>query len=188
DSATYMDTEGIRRNILGVTVGVVETTLKAVSRTIDQLLHRPAEMQKATEAARRHDDAMMLKYAFEAMRFNPQNHVIYRWCEMPYILAEGTDRATAVPANSLVFAATLSAMFDSGKVSDPEVFKPDRPDDNYLFFGYGLHACLGRHLGPMLIREVVKRVLTLPNLRRAQDDGFDPLDLLPRHFMLEFDR
>lgn len=183
------DRASIRRNILGLTVGVVETNLKAFARIVDQFLRRPAAHQAARQAIAANDDAKLLQYALEALRFNPQNHVLARWCEKLHVLAEGTPRATQIPANSLVFAATLSAMFDKDKVKnpDPEEFSPGRPDDNYLFFGYQRHECLGRYISPVLIREVLKRVLILKSLRRAKTDQFNPLDVLPLHFMLEFD-
>ena len=188
DPNMHLDKNGIRRNIFGVTVGAVETNLKAIARTVDQFLRRPEAHQAACQAIRGNDDALLLRCIFEAMRFNPQNHVLVRWCEKPCVLAEGTPRQKAIPKDSLVFAATLSAMFDEAKVSEPEKFIPGRPEDNYLFFGYQLHECLGRYISPVLIGKVIKQVLTLKNLRRATDDQFNPLDLLPEHFMLEFDR
>ncbi len=187
DPGKRLDKNGIRRNIFGVTVGVVETNLKALARTVDQFLRRKDAYKAALQAIKANDDTKLLQCIFEAMRFNPQNHVLFRWCEKTHVLAQGTTRATQIPANSLVFAATLSAMFDKDKIADPEKFNPVRPDDNYLFFGYALHECLGRYISPILIREVIKRVLTLTNLRRAKNDQFNPLDLLPEHFMLEFD-
>jgi Dyp-type peroxidase family len=191
DPGKHLDKNGIRRNIFGITVGVVETNLKALARTVDQFLRRKDAYNAALQAIKDNDDTKLLQCIFEAMRFNPQNHVLFRWCEKTHVLAQGTTRATQIPANSLVFAATLSAMFDDindgGKISDPEKFIPGRPDNNYLFFGYELHECFGRYISPILIREVIKRVLPLNNLRRAKNDQFKPLDLLPEHFMLEFD-
>jgi cytochrome P450 len=184
DPATgQTDKEGIRRNLLGLTVGVVETTLKAIARTVDQFLRRPNEL----DAARRvvNDDAEFTRYVWEAMRFNPQNHVLFRMCAQPSKLG-GVD----IPPGSLVFAATLSAMFDPQKFPDPEEFSIDpqkRRREDYLFFGHDLHECLGRYISEVQIREVLKQVLILKKLRRAKDDQYDPLDLLPKHFMLEFD-
>ena len=63
----------------------------------------------------------------------------------------------------------------------------DRNPEEYLFFGYDGHKCLGRYLVPVVLQEVLMPVLSLKNLRRAHDDRFDPLDLRPEHFDLEFD-
>ncbi len=177
DPNMHLDKEGIRRNLLGLTVGVVETTLKAIARTVDQFLRRPDELKAAGQAV--NDDALFMRYVWEAMRFNPQNHVLYRLCEQPYKLG-GVD----IPPRSLVFAATLSAMFD---VPGPEEFRIDRPKETYMFFGHDRHECLGRYISEVQIREVLKQVLSLNNLRRAKYDQYDPLNLLPQHCMLEFD-
>mgnify|MGYP001021390954 CR=1 FL=1 len=178
----------VRRNIMGLTVGVVETNLKAIARTIDQLIRRPDQLAAAQAAARRHDGAAVLTYAREAMRFNPQNHVLFRSCEKDTPFAAGTGRKTVIKRGTLVFAATLSAMHDpTGPFTQPETFNPGRDPSLYLFFGHDGHECLGRHLVPMILQEVFLRLLTLENLRRAHDDPFDPVDLLPEHFYLEFD-
>lgn len=208
----------LRRNMMGLTVGVVETTLKAIARTVDQLLRRPQALQAAqTEAAKvvqaqgagdagkvQWAKQTVLQYAFEAMRFNPQNHVLFRVCTTPTTIAAGTPRATVIEKGTLVFAATLPAMFDGEAASalrgDPSLFDPGRhlPEDwapsnqparrsPFLFFGYDGHECMGRYLVPIVLREVFWRVLTLKNLRRAHDDSFDPVDVLPEHFLLEFD-
>lgn len=178
----------VRRNIMGLTVGVVETNLKAIARTIDQLIRRPDALAAAQAAARRNDAATVLNYAREAMRFNPQNHVLFRWCTADRPIAAGTPRETIIKQGTLVFAATLSAMHDpEGRFTQPEAFDPKRDPSLYLFFGHDGHECLGRHLVPMIMQEVFMRLLTLNNLRRAHDDPFDPVDLLPEHFYLEFD-
>ncbi len=182
---------GVRRNIFGMVIAVVETTLKAVPRTIDQLLKHEAIFPKAREAAlafsHTQDPELFIKYVFEAMRFNPQNHVLFRLAQEPFKLAEGTNRETVCPAPALVFAGNLGAMFDAEKIQDPEEFRLDRPDDNYLFFGYEHHRCLGEQISRIQIPLLVKHVVTLSNLRRPEDgDQFNPLDLRPEHFLLEF--
>lgn len=177
----------VRRNIMGLTVGVVETTLKAIARTIDQLIRRPQQLQDAREAARAGKKDLVLKYVLEAMRFNPQNHVVFRQCAADTIIAKRTPRETLIKKGTLVFVATLSAMFDpEGPFSEPHEFRLDRQPEHYLFFGYDAHECMGRYLIPSVIQELFMRLLTLDNLRRAKDDSFDPLDLFPEHFYLEF--
>lgn len=178
----------VRRNMMGLTVGVVETCLKAIARTIDQLIRRPQQLKEAQEFAIRGERDKVLAYALEAMRFNPQNHVLFRMCAEDTVIAEGTPRQALIKKGTLVFAATLSAMFDEdGPFNAATDFKWDRDSETYLFFGYGPHECLGRHLAPIVLREILMRLLRLKNLRRANDDPFDPIDLLPEHFLLEFD-
>ena len=178
----------VRRNIMGLTVGVVETTLKAIARTIDQLIRRPRQLQDARKAASAGRKDLVLKYVLEAMRFNPQNHVVFRQCAADTTIAKNTPREAHIMKGTLVFVSTLSAMFDSeGPFSEPHEFRLDRRPEHYLFFGHDAHECMGRYLIPSVIQELFMRLLTLDNLRRAKDDSFDPLDLFPEHFYLEFD-
>jgi len=188
---------GVRRNIFGMVIGVVETTLKAVPRTIDQLLldNRKDELAKTREAALEYkytqDPKDFKKYVWEAMRFNPQNHVLFRLAIDDFKLGETEWWETeiikaSIEAPVLVFAANLSAMFDPDEVVDPEIFNIDRPDHHYLFFGHGPHECLGKQISEIQVPLLVKNVVTLEGLRRAKDDQFDPRDLRPKHFFLEF--
>jgi hypothetical protein len=34
-------------------------------------------------------------------------------------------------------------MFDERSVVEPKKFRPDRPNHEYMLFGYGLHWCIG---------------------------------------------
>src|SRR5688572_19132099 len=65
------DDDTVRRNIGGVIVGAVETQAKGIVHALEQLLARPAELEKAQQAARSGDDALLSQYVFEALRFNP---------------------------------------------------------------------------------------------------------------------
>ena len=178
----------VRRNIMGLTVGVVETTLKAIARTIDQFMRRPQQLREAQDAAARNDSAAVLKYAWEAMRFNPQNHVLFRLCTKDTIIADNTPRRTVIKQGTLVFIATLPAMFDEdGPFKRAHEFRIDRDLKDYLFFGHNGHECMGRYLIPMVFEELFVRLFTqLRDLRRASSDSFDPIDLFPEHFNLEF--
>ena len=189
--------DGVRRNMFGMVIGVVETTLKAVPRTIDQLLNLDPEneLKKTREAALeykyKHDPQDFKKYVWEAMRFNPQNHVLFRLAIDDFKLGEGkpweTGTIKASPeAPVLVFAGNLSAMFDPDTVSEPDTYKIDRPDEHYIFFGHGPHECLGKQISEIQIPLLVKNILILEGLKRAADSQFDPRDLRPKHFFLEF--
>ena len=162
-----LDDEGIRRNIGGLIVGAVETTSRSFVQAIDQLLDRPEHLAAAQAAACAGDDRLVSASLFEAMRFNPQNPFLYRLCEEPHTLAAGTDRQTTIPAGTLVFAATLSAMFDPAQLKNPGEFRTDRPAEDHLFFGYGLHACFGRYISPVQLLELARPLLRLKGLRRA---------------------
>jgi cytochrome P450 len=179
------DDDTIRREIGGTIVGAVDTISKAATQAIDVLLDRQAELAAARAAATAGDDALVARYVFEALRFNPQNPFLLRHCRQDYVAARGTDHERVIPAGSLVLVGTLSAMFDGTKVDSPEEFRIDRPDDTYNFFGHGLHTCFGQHISRVLIPVIAQAVLSLPNLRRAGNIQWD--GAFPNRFMVAFD-
>ena len=100
----------------------VETISQAVVQAVEQILLRPNIFQEALRAAQTNDDKTFDKYVWEALRFNPINPLVFRLCEQDYTLASGTPRETKIPAKSIVFACTASAMFDATELVEPETF------------------------------------------------------------------
>src|SRR5204863_9563829 len=135
-----------RNNLIGLIIGAVPTTSKAAIQAINELLDRPDALAGAGRAARADDDPLLSRYIFEALRFNPVNPFIYRRAARDAIIAKGTLRARSVTKGTMVLAANLSAMFDPLKFDTPNAFRMDRPGDNYLLWGYGLHTCFGAHI------------------------------------------
>lgn len=187
--ATPIATELIRRLVGGTIVGTVDTNSKAIIHAIDQLLDRPAELQAAQEAARNDDDALLTSYMFEALRFNPQNPLLLRYCEREMTVAQGSARAKTIPQGSLVIVGTSSAMFDADQFPDPDTFRTDRPLGDYIHFGHALHVCFGRYISQVHIPAVAKPLLRRRNLRRAPGaDGILQYDgAFPNRLILEFD-
>jgi cytochrome P450 len=159
------DDQRVLANVMGLMIGSGETTSQSVTQVLEQILLRPEVHAEAAEAAREADTGVFDRYVWEALRMNPFNPLIFRVCETDYTLAAGSERETRIPAGTLVFALTASAMFDEEVVADPEAFRTDRPDFIGLHFGYGHHTCLGRHVGAEVIPEVVRRVLLRPGVR-----------------------
>jgi cytochrome P450 len=163
-----LDEDTVRRCIGGTIVGALETVNKSFVHALDQLLARPAELERARQACQRGDDAALLASIQEAMRFNPQNPFLYRICGEPFVLARGSEREVTIPAGTLVFAATRAAMTDPREVAEPAAFRPGRPPESYLFFGHSAHTCLGQYIAPVEWTELAKPLLRLPQLRRAE--------------------
>jgi cytochrome P450 len=185
-----MDDLGIRNNMIGLLIGCVPTISKAAVQALDQLLNRPDALAGAQQAARVDDDVLLGRYVFEALRFNPVNPLIYRRATRDTVIAPHTLRAVAVPRSSMVLAVNLSAMFDRLKLDDPNGFRTDRPSDNYILWGDGLHTCFGAHVNQVLIPAVLKPLLRQRGLRRATgptgqiDNEGTPF---PVHMHLEFE-
>lgn len=163
-----MDDLDIRNNLIGLIIGAIPTISRAAVQSLDQLLLRPDQLEKAQEAARSDDDDLLSKYIFEAFRFNPINPVIFRRAVRDVTIAKGTFRACKIKKGRMVMASNLSAMFDPFKVKSPNAFRIDRPWRDYILWGYGMHACFGAHINHAVIPAILKPLLKLENLRRAE--------------------
>jgi cytochrome P450 len=177
-------------NAVGLLVGAVETTSQAVAQAMDELLKRPVHLAAAREAASKGDQALFDGCVWEAMRFHPIFPYLCRLAAEDYTLAKGTPREQTIPAGTVVLALTWSAMFDPDEFARPYEFQPRRPYYSGLHFGYGMHRCLGEHVGMCLASEMAKALILRPNLRRAPgDDG--KLDYqggpFPERCLLQFD-
>ena len=186
---TRLADEGIRRNLGGVVVGAVDTTSKAATHAVDQLLRRPRALAAARRAATEGDLDEVGRHVLEALRFNPINPVLSRHAARPTVLAQGTRRERCIRPGLGVYAAILPAMFDPAAFDRPGRFRTDRPAPPYLHFGHGLHTCYGRRVNAIQLPEVVAPLLRLPNLRRAPgEEGRISYDgPFPDRLVLEFD-
>ncbi len=159
-----LDDDGIRRNVNGLIIGAVDTTAKAAVLVLQSLFRRPAALRGARDAARAGDRELLLRYVFEALRFNPFNPVMFRSVPAPT-----TVGASGVPVKvgEPIWVSPLLAMFDPRAFERPGEFRTDRPLSSYILFGHGLHTCFG-----IRINRVTLPALVAPLLR---DDVFRPL-------------
>jgi cytochrome P450/glutathione S-transferase len=184
----WLDDLAVRRNLAGVIVGAVDTTSKFVALAIDELLRRPEMLAGARERALNGDIEGVRYYAWEAVRFNPHHPLQVRHCSSATQIAQGQKRARTIPADTTVYIATLSAMFDGDVFTNPKEFNPGRTTE-YLHFGYGMHTCFGKAINGIQIPELVAALLRLPNLRRAPGSAGRILyeGPFPNCLVLEFD-
>lgn len=185
------DEDRIITNMAGLLVGSVETASQAIVQALEQILLNRTTFQAALQAARDNDNESFDKYVWEALRFNPINPLVFRYCEQDYTLASGTSRATKIEPNTIVFACTASAMFDASELTEPETFSIERPKYQYMHFGYGHHTCLGKYIGLVQIPEVIKRVLLRPNVRLipGKEGQIDfQNSSFPEHFVIAYNR
>jgi len=188
DEHPWLDDLAIRRNLAGVIVGAVDTTSKFVALAIDELLRRPEMLAGVRECALKGDIEGVRRYAWEAVRFNPHHPLQVRYCAQASQIAQGQPRSKKVPPDSLVYIATLSAMFDPDIFTKPGEFNPQRQTD-YLHFGYGMHTCFGKAINGIQIPELLAALLRLLNLRRAPGSAGQILydGPFPNRLVLEFD-
>jgi cytochrome P450 len=179
--ATGLDDEGVCRTLMGLVIGMVETTSQAAIQALLVLLSRPDALAKAAAAAKADDDDALSHLTFEALRFRPINPMVVRVARQDYRLAAGEPHQTLIRKGTVVFALTWSAMFDERVLEAPGEFRPDRPDYHYLHFATGRHACFGRYISEIQIPQILKPVLKLDGLRAIgapEYDGTFPQKLL----------
>lgn len=151
-------------NIGGLLIGTIETTSKAVARTIEYFLNNPQRLAQFKTLANSGDVYAADAMVWEALRFVPNLPYVFRQAGMDVILGENTPYATEVKRGTSILLLTQSAMFDEAVNKQPGEFNPDRNWYNHFNFGFGSHECLGKYIGMVMIPEMVKQVLSLPEV------------------------
>jgi cytochrome P450 len=164
---TQLSDEGIIRNIGGVVVGALDTTSKATTHAVYELLRRPDVLVEARQADRSGGGEALTPFVLEALRFNPLNPALARKAARDTVIAAGTRREHKVPAGCLVYLAIGGAMFDAEAFPEPDRFRTDRPQSAYLHFGHAMHTCFGEHVNVVQMPEIVSALVKLDNLRLA---------------------
>jgi cytochrome P450 len=184
------DETKIINNMIVLLVGSIEGTSLVITQALEQLLKRPQIFAKALEAAKANDNQTFDKYVWEAVRFNPFTIFLVRFCETDYTLAQGTPRATRIPAKSVVLVGVGSAMVDGGIVPNPDEFSIERPKYHYMHFGYGSHTCLGEHIAGVVVPEVIKQIMLRPGLRLlpGEEGKANYQGNIPTRFVVAYDK
>jgi cytochrome P450 len=168
-----LDDDVVRRTLMGLVIGMVETTSQAAVQALLVLFSMPDALARAAAAAKADDDDALTDLVFEALRFRPINPMVVRVAKEDYRLGAGEPHETLIRKGTTVFALTWSAMFDPRVMDAPEQFRSDRPDYDYLHFATGLHACFGRYISRIQIPQILKPLLKLKQLRPTSAPQYD---------------
>jgi cytochrome P450 len=160
-------------NAGGLLIGSIETTAQAAVQTIQFLLQHPELLAQAKNAAALEDPSLFDGIVWEALRFVPISPYMFRQTASEYTIAKGTRHETTIPAGTNVLPLTQSAMFDEKAFADPEEFRAGRNWYHYFTFGYGAHECLGKYVGMVMIPEMVRRILSQPDLQARGSIVYD---------------
>lgn len=167
----------IRRNICGLMIGAVDTTNKCVVLVMEELLKRQEVLAAAVTAP----PASLKNICYEALRFNPHNPIVVRFSK-----SEQRVGKHRIKANTKIAVGIFSAMHDKHAFAEPGVFNWQRTNE-YLHFGYGLHACFGRYINAVQIPEIVGGLVHLKNIRSLPGSNVVYDGPFPESFWLEFD-
>lgn len=155
--------ERLVRNIGGLLIGTIETTSQATAQALQQLFRRPQALALARKVI--DDHSRFDGFVFESLRFDPISPYLFRRCARDYVMGRSSSRETTIRAGTIVLPLVLSAMFDKTAHADPLEFKPDRSLRKTFHFGFGLHECLGRYIGEIMVPEIIRQVFLRPQTR-----------------------
>ena len=151
-------------NVGGLLIGAVETTSHTVNNVLAELFARPDVLAAARKAAMAPDPKLFDGFVMEALRFRPAFPYFFRTCHRPTELCATTPFAHVVQPGTTVLAVTHSAMLDASVFPDPNRFDATRSQADNFTFGYGLHECLGRPVAQVMVPEIVRQCLRIPDL------------------------
>lgn len=186
-----LDDHRVRDILVGVLTCAVEPTIAAAAHALHELARRPEVQARAARALAAGEADALAAIVDEALRFAPPLWTPARVCTHAFTLAKGTVHEIVLRPGTRVLASTFSADFDPAVHDEPELFRPGRPAYQSLHFGAGLHACVGQHVAPVLVRAAVTALLRVGAVRPVDaaadgprlDDGPFPT-ALPLEFVV----
>ena len=161
--------ERLIANVMGLLVGAVETGSAAMVQSLQVILNNDKIKNLAAQAVANDDFDEFSKIVWEALRFDPINPWVAR------VAAQDSELlGSPVKKGSVILISTESAMMDESKFPEPELFKTNRPKEDYLHMGSARHQCLGYDVAydfvPAGLWVLFKKS---PNLKPAGNKGID---------------
>ena len=199
DPADNLDQIAMRRNLGGLSIGCTVPPSGDIIYALDFVIglrdSDRATFDTIVRAAHDDDEDLLRRCMLEACRLGTGvPPTLFRIALEDYTVARGTDRATNIAAGTTVVLIPSAAMMDADAIDDPGRFRIDRPEHDYLLFGAGMHTCLGKMIGEVLLTEAARAVLRLPGIRRADGPAGHvrngaglPGGAYPAHLVFAFD-
>jgi len=108
------------------------------------------------------------KYVLESLRIScTPAYGVFRVCASPSATITDGDQSITAHAGDVIFLDFLTASNDPAKFPDPDQFKLDRPEENYIHQGWGAHQCLGREITFISLATQLRCFARLKGLRRV---------------------
>ncbi|HXZ75752.1 MAG TPA: cytochrome P450 [Streptosporangiaceae bacterium] len=135
----------------------------------------------------RREPAWVLPVVEELLRFEPPVQYLPNRAALEDITIDGTTIAKGSQLTLLIAAANR----DPGRFTNPDRFDPDRPDNQHLGFGSGLHYCFGAPLARVEVHMALAELAGRPDNPRLIEDPppYRPSPVLrgPRHLRVAYD-
>ncbi|MFP5312057.1 MAG: cytochrome P450 [Actinomycetes bacterium] len=159
-----------------------ETTVNLISNGALTLLRHPAELERL-----RKDPGLAIPMVEELLRYEPPvNFVPFRTA-----LDDIDIAGTTIPAGASITLVLAAGNRDPGHVMDPALFIPDRPNNQHLGFGGGIHLCFGAPLARLEAQIALTAFATrVENPRLVSDPPpYRPSPILrgPSHLLMDID-
>lgn len=133
-----------------------ETTTNLIAGTVVALLDHPGELERLLG-----DPSLIPAAVEEGLRYCSPVQVIFRRA-----LRDLELRGARIAAGQDLALCLASANRDEAKFADPDRFDLSRTTAGHVGFGYGVHHCLGAHLGRLEAAIALERLL--PHLARLR--------------------
>ncbi|AQZ64637.1 putative cytochrome P450 hydroxylase [[Actinomadura] parvosata subsp. kistnae] len=159
-----------------------ETTINLIANGMLTFLRRPDLLRRL-----RDDPELIIPAVEELLRFEPP----VQFVSSRVALDDITIAGTTIPAGAPIVLAMAAGSRDPAHVDRPDEFDVDRPRNEHLGFGGGVHYCFGAPLARLeaqiVLKELVRR-LRGPRLV-ADPPPYRPSAVLrgPRHLVVEYD-
>jgi cytochrome P450 len=175
--------EELMTNMALLLIAGHETTVNLIANGMLTLLRYPEVLQRL-----RRQPELSARVIEELLRYEPPVQILTSRTAFDDIDIAGTT----IPRGATINLVLAAGSRDSDHIRHPDVFDPDRPQNEHLGFGGGVHYCFGAPLARsealIALPELVRR---LENLRLVSDPPpYRPSPVLrgPRHLPVQFDR
>jgi cytochrome P450 len=181
DPAGRMDDDTLSSTMVLLLLAGHETTVNLITNSMLTLLRHPQEFQRLRE----HPERVPLVVE-EVLRYEPPVQSAPR-----FVLTDVTLQGVRIPQGSEIRLMLAAGDRDSQRFAHPDVFDPDRPDNEHFGFGGDDHYCLGAPLARLetvvALTELARRLVN-PRLV-ADPPPYRANAVLrgPEHLLVAFD-
>ena len=182
DPAGRMDDANLVITMILLLIAGHETTVNVISNGTLTLLRYPAELERLRDSPERAPIVVE-----EVLRYEPPVQFVGR-----FALADIEIGGATIPRGSGIRLMLAAGNRDPARFVDPDRFDPDRPDNEHLGFGGGIHYCVGAPLarieGHAALTALARRLV---NPRLVDDPPpYRPNAVLrgPSHLLVDYDQ
>ena len=159
----------VRDHLVTLLLAGHETTATTLAWAFHELVHRPAELRRARQAADAGDEAYLTAVVKETLRLRPVIYEVARRLNAPVEVA-----GYRLPKGIVVFPAIGLVQRNPEVYAAPDDFHPGHfltgqpPPATWIPFGGGIRRCLGAGLSMLEATTMLRVVLSTVDLRPAR--------------------